>query len=94
MPGAQVAVADYRPAWWPTSTQLLIRQVALDTDQTSSDPRAHIGRLKSSLAGPAACTRRGKAGAVDVVSEGAAVGVGGWLAAVVAEHVGQHPDDK
>jgi hypothetical protein len=30
MPGAQVAVADYRPAWWPLTTRLLIR---LDTDQ-------------------------------------------------------------
>jgi Transposase DDE domain group 1 len=44
MPGAQVAVADYRPAWWPTSTQLLIRRVRLDTDQISSDPRARRRR--------------------------------------------------
>jgi Transposase DDE domain len=44
MPGAQVAVADYRPAWWPTDTQLLIRRVALDTDQISSDPRARRRR--------------------------------------------------
>lgn len=44
MPGAQVAVADYRPAWWPASTRLLIRRVALDSDQISSDPRARRRR--------------------------------------------------
>jgi hypothetical protein len=30
MAGAQVAVADYCPAWWPASTRLLIRRVRLD----------------------------------------------------------------
>lgn len=44
MPGAQVAVADYRPAWWPTDTRLLIRRLRLDTDQISSDPRARRRR--------------------------------------------------
>ena len=44
MPGAQVAVADYRPAWWPASTRLLIRRMALDSDQISSDPRARRRR--------------------------------------------------
>jgi hypothetical protein len=44
MPGAQVAVADYRPAWWPASTRLLIRRVALDSDQISSDPRTRRRR--------------------------------------------------
>lgn len=44
MPGAQVAVADYRPAWWPTSTRLLIRRVRLDSDQISADPRARRRR--------------------------------------------------
>jgi hypothetical protein len=39
MPGAQVAVANYIPARWPTDTRLLIRRVRLDCDQISSDPR-------------------------------------------------------
>lgn len=30
MAGAQVAVADYCPPWWPTDTRLLIRRVVLD----------------------------------------------------------------
>src|SRR4051812_14149790 len=29
MPGAQVAVTDYTPNWWPAATQLLIRRVRL-----------------------------------------------------------------
>jgi hypothetical protein len=44
MPGAQVAIADYRPAWWPTSTRLLIRRVRLDASQISADPRARRRR--------------------------------------------------
>jgi hypothetical protein len=44
MPGAQIAVADYRPAWWPRETRLLIRRVRLDTDQISADPRARRRR--------------------------------------------------
>ena len=44
MPGAQVAVADYRPAWWPTNTRLLIRRARLNSDQISSDPRARRRR--------------------------------------------------
>jgi hypothetical protein len=44
MPGAQVAVANYIPAWWPTDTRLLIRRVRLDSDQISSDPRARRRR--------------------------------------------------
>ncbi len=40
MRGAQVAVADYRPDWWPASTSLLIRRVALDPGQVSADPRS------------------------------------------------------
>jgi hypothetical protein len=38
MDGAQVAVADYRPDWWPASTWLLIRRVK-DPAQVSADPR-------------------------------------------------------
>jgi hypothetical protein len=44
MPGAQLAVADYRPAWWPTNTRLLIRRVRLDVSQISADPRARRRR--------------------------------------------------
>jgi hypothetical protein len=38
--GAQVAVADYCPDWWPAATQLLIRRVRLAPDQISADPRS------------------------------------------------------
>jgi Transposase DDE domain group 1 len=44
MSGAQLALADYRPAWWPTSTRLLIRRVRLELDQVSADPRARRRR--------------------------------------------------
>jgi hypothetical protein len=44
LPGAQLAVATYCPAWWPTSTRLLIRRVRLDPDQISTDPRARRRR--------------------------------------------------
>ena len=44
MPGAQVALAHYRPAWWPMSTRLLIRRVALAPEQISTDPRARRRR--------------------------------------------------
>ena len=33
MTGAQVAVADYCPDWWPAATRLLIRRVRLDVDR-------------------------------------------------------------
>jgi hypothetical protein len=44
MPGAQVAVAGYCPAWWPASTRLLIRRVRLHPDQISADPRSRRRR--------------------------------------------------
>jgi Transposase DDE domain group 1 len=46
MPGAQVAVASYRPDWWPANTWLLIRRVRLDTaaGQVSADPRSRRRR--------------------------------------------------
>ena len=46
MDGAQVAVAQYTPDWWPTATRLLIRRVRLDIDagQVSTDPRARRRR--------------------------------------------------
>jgi hypothetical protein len=46
MPAAQVAVADYRPEWWPADTRLLIRRVRLDaaTGQVSPDPRSRRRR--------------------------------------------------
>ena len=44
MRGAQVAVADYCPDWWPVATRLLIRRVRLDPDQVSADPRSRRRR--------------------------------------------------
>jgi len=44
MTGAQVAVADYRPDWWPARTYLLIRRVRLDISQVSADPRSRRRR--------------------------------------------------
>jgi hypothetical protein len=46
MPAAQVAVADYRPDWWPANTRLLIRRVRLDVaaGQVSTDPRSRRRR--------------------------------------------------
>ncbi len=46
MTGAQVAVADYCPDWWPAATRMLIRRVALDIDagQVSTDPRSRRRR--------------------------------------------------
>ena len=44
MDGAQVAVAEYCPDWWPANTALLIRRVALDPAQVSADPRSRRRR--------------------------------------------------
>ena len=44
MDGAQVAVAQYCPDWWPANTRLLIRRVALDPAQVSADPRSRRRR--------------------------------------------------
>jgi hypothetical protein len=44
MTGAQVAVADYRPDWWPANTHLLIRRVRLAPGQVSADPRSRRRR--------------------------------------------------
>ena len=44
MHGAQVAVAEYCPDWWPASTRLLIRRVLLDPAQVSADPRSRRRR--------------------------------------------------
>jgi hypothetical protein len=44
MDGAQVAVADYRPGWWPANTWLLIRRVRLAPEQVSADPRSRRRR--------------------------------------------------
>lgn len=40
MQGAQVAVAQYCPDWWPSATRLLIRRVALAPEQISADTRS------------------------------------------------------
>jgi hypothetical protein len=44
MNGAQVAVASYRPAWWPAKTEILIRRVRLDISQVSADSRSRRRR--------------------------------------------------
>jgi hypothetical protein len=44
MDNAQVAVADYRPDWWPADTSLLIRRVRLAPEQVSADPRSRRRR--------------------------------------------------
>ncbi len=44
MAGAQVAVVDYCPDWWPAATRLLIRRVRLAPAQISADPRARRRR--------------------------------------------------
>jgi hypothetical protein len=44
MDGAQVAVADYRPADWPPNTTLLIRRVRLAPEQISADRRSRRRR--------------------------------------------------
>ena len=44
MDGAQVAVADYCPDWWPAATRLLIRRVRLAPAQVSADPRSRRRR--------------------------------------------------
>jgi hypothetical protein len=44
MEGAQVAVADYCPDWWPANTALLIRRVRLNPAQVSADPRSRRRR--------------------------------------------------
>lgn len=44
MDSAQVAVADYRPDWWPAKTSLLIRRVRLDITQVSADSRSRRRR--------------------------------------------------
>jgi hypothetical protein len=44
MDGAQVAVCDYRPDWWPARTRVLIRRVRLDISQVSADPRSRRRR--------------------------------------------------
>ena len=46
MTGAQVAVAEYCPDWWPSATRLLIRRVRLDVSagQVSADARARRRR--------------------------------------------------
>src|SRR3954464_7318697 len=46
MTNAQVAVAEYRPDWWPARARLLIRRVRLDVSagQVSADARARRRR--------------------------------------------------
>ena len=44
MDGAQVAVADYCPDWWPANTRLLVRRFWLDPEQVSADLRSRRRR--------------------------------------------------
>jgi hypothetical protein len=44
MDGAQVAVAEYCPDWWPANTRLLVRRVLPDPAQVSADPRSRRRR--------------------------------------------------
>jgi Transposase DDE domain group 1 len=44
MEGAQVAVADYCPDWWPANTALPIPRVRLNPAQVSADPRSRRRR--------------------------------------------------
>jgi Transposase DDE domain group 1 len=44
MEHAQVAVADYCPDWWPATTRLIVRRVALDPAQVSADSRSRRRR--------------------------------------------------
>jgi hypothetical protein len=44
MDGAQVAVAEYCPDWWPANTRLLIRRVRLDPAQVSAGSRSRRRR--------------------------------------------------
>ena len=44
MEGAQVTVADYKPADWPAGTRLLIRRVRLAPEQVSADARSRRRR--------------------------------------------------
>jgi hypothetical protein len=44
MDGAQIAVAQYCPDWWPAATRLLIRRVRLAPEQVSADPRSRRRR--------------------------------------------------
>lgn len=44
MAGAQVTLADYAPADWPTGTRLIIRRVRLDPEQVSADLRSRRRR--------------------------------------------------
>ncbi len=44
MDGAQVAVAEYCPDWWPANTRLLVRRVLLDPAQVSAGPRSRRRR--------------------------------------------------
>lgn len=44
MDATQIAVADYRPDWWPAKTFLLVRRVRLDIGQVSADSRSRRRR--------------------------------------------------
>ena len=57
MDGAQVAVADYCPDWWPANTRLLVRRVLLDPAQVSADPRSRRRGAPCTRTSGACCSR-------------------------------------
>jgi hypothetical protein len=88
MDGAQVAVAEYCPDWWPANTRLLVRRVALDPAQVSADPRSRRRRTLHPDQRALPIPELARAGAIyaysfiltslDVSSPGKAVAVEHW----------------
>jgi hypothetical protein len=64
MSGAQVAVAAWCPDWWPATTRVLIRRVALDPAQVSADPRSRGRRTLHSAQRALPLPELGRAGAI------------------------------
>jgi len=88
MDGAQVAVAEYCPDWWPANTRLLIRRVALDPAQVSAGPRSRRRRALHPAQRALPIPGLAHAGAIyaysfiltnlDVPTPGKAVAAGHW----------------
>ena len=64
MDGAQVAVAEYCPDWWPADTRLLIRRVLLDPEQVSADPGPGAAAPCTRTSGPCRSPSWPAAGAI------------------------------
>jgi hypothetical protein len=87
MDGVQVAVADYRPVWWPAKTFLLIRRVRLDISQVSADPRS---RRRKTLHPDQRALPLEKLGEADAIYGHRLIRVPARLVSQ-AEHVTLHP---